>query len=154
MFPLIEGLPVALTDHVDRNPGKQLLRGKTGVIHSWKCSATEDSVWEDDVRILHEFPEVVYVKFGNCSWHIEGRNLYILASWHQLGCLAAGLPPTPPPCCWLLSCFVGDYRCLAPTSRLAALLVITGAWLLLCSFIAALGYQNIFILGGFGIMKT
>ena len=72
MFPLIEGLPVALTDHVDRNPGKQLLRGKIGVIHSWKCSATEDSVWEDDVRILHEFPEVVYVKFCNCSWHIEG----------------------------------------------------------------------------------
>ena len=28
MLPLIEGLPVALTDHVDRNPGKQLLRGK------------------------------------------------------------------------------------------------------------------------------
>ena len=72
MFPLIEGLPVALTDHVDRNPGKQLLRGKIGVIHSWKCSATEDSVWQDDVRILHEFPEVVYVKFCNCSWHIEG----------------------------------------------------------------------------------
>ena len=72
MFPLIQGLPVALTDHVDRNPAKQLLRGKIGVIHSWKCSATEDSVWEDDVRILHEFPEVVYVKFCNCSWHIEG----------------------------------------------------------------------------------
>ncbi len=72
MFPLMAGLPVALTDHLDRNPQKQLLRGKLGVIHSWKCSATEDSVWEEDVRILHEFPDVVYVKFPNCTWHIEG----------------------------------------------------------------------------------
>ena len=72
MFPLIEGLPVALTDHVDRNPAKQLLRGKLGVIHSWKCSATEGSVWEDDVRILHELPEVVYVKFPGCTWQMDG----------------------------------------------------------------------------------
>ncbi len=72
MFPLIEGLPVALTDHLDRSPDKQLLRGKIGKIHSWKVAATDGSVWEDDVRILHELPEVVYVKFEHCSWHIEG----------------------------------------------------------------------------------
>jgi len=72
LFPLIAGLPVALTDHLDRSPDKQLLRGKVGTIHSWKLSDTEDSAWEDDVRILHEFPEVVYVKFANCSWQIEG----------------------------------------------------------------------------------
>jgi hypothetical protein len=72
MFPLIEGLPVALTDHIDRSPDKQLLRGKLGVIHSWKVSATEESVWEDGVRILQELPEVVYIKFENCEWQIEG----------------------------------------------------------------------------------
>ena len=72
MLPLIEGLPVALTDHIDRSPDKQLLRGKIGRIHSWKTSATEASVWEDDVRILHEPPEVVYVKFANCTWQLEG----------------------------------------------------------------------------------
>ena len=72
MFPLIEGLPVALTDHLDRNPEKQLLRGKIGTIHSWKLAATEESCWEDDVRILHEMPEVVYVKFENCDWQIDG----------------------------------------------------------------------------------
>ena len=72
MFPLIEGLPVALTDHLDRNPEKQLLRGKIGTIHSWKLSATEESVWEEDVRILHEMPEVVYVKYDNCDWQIDG----------------------------------------------------------------------------------
>ena len=72
MFPLIEGMPVALTDHFDRSPDKQLLRGKIGKIHSWKVSVTETSVWEEDTRILHELPEVVYVKFPNCTWHIEG----------------------------------------------------------------------------------
>ena len=72
MFPLIEGLPVALTDHLDRNPDKQLLRGKIGKIHSWKVAATEESVWEDNVRILHELPEVVYVKYEGCAWHIDG----------------------------------------------------------------------------------
>ena len=72
MLPLIEGMPVALTDHFDRSPDKQLLRGKIGKIHSWKVSVTETSVWEEDTRILHEIPEVVYVKFPNCIWHIEG----------------------------------------------------------------------------------
>eukprot|EP00973_Karenia_brevis_P065045 9032792-Karenia_brevis.AAC.1 len=28
MLPLIHGMPVALTDHIDSNPEKQLLRGK------------------------------------------------------------------------------------------------------------------------------
>jgi len=72
MVPLIEGMPVALTDHLDRSPDKQLLRGKIGTIHSWKVDDTESSVWEDDVRILEEFPEVVYVQFANSSWQIEG----------------------------------------------------------------------------------
>ena len=74
MFPLVEGLPVALTDHLDRNPEKQLLRGKIGKIHSWKVSATEESVWENDVRILHEMPEVVFVKYEGCKWQIEGTD--------------------------------------------------------------------------------
>ena len=72
MVPLIQGLPVALTDHLDRNPDKQLLRGKLGKIHSWKTAATEDSVWESDVRILHQPPEVVYVEFPGCDWQIQG----------------------------------------------------------------------------------
>ena len=38
MLPLIKGLPVALTDHLDRSPDKQLLRGKIGTIHSWKVA--------------------------------------------------------------------------------------------------------------------
>ena len=72
MFPLIEGLPVSLADHLNRSPNIQLLRGRVGRIHSWKVAAEESSVWEDEVRILQKMPEVVYVKFDNCSWHLAG----------------------------------------------------------------------------------
>jgi len=34
MLPLIHGMRVALTDHIDRNPEKQLLRGRIRVIHT------------------------------------------------------------------------------------------------------------------------
>jgi len=35
MLPLVHGMPMSLTDHIDRNPKKQLLRGKIGYLHSW-----------------------------------------------------------------------------------------------------------------------
>ena len=35
MLPLVLGMPMALTDHIDRNPDKQLLRGNIGILHSW-----------------------------------------------------------------------------------------------------------------------
>ncbi len=41
ILPLIHGMPVALTDHIDRNPEKQLLRGKIGYVHSWVLHAEE-----------------------------------------------------------------------------------------------------------------
>ena len=72
IIPLIPGLAVALTEHVDRSPEKHLLKGKVGKIHSWREAATESSVWEDGVRILNELPDVVYVKYEGCKWHIEG----------------------------------------------------------------------------------
>ena len=72
MFPIIEGLAVALTDHVARNRDRQQRRGKLAQIHRAKRAATEGSVWENDVRILHELPDVVYVKFEKCTWQIEG----------------------------------------------------------------------------------
>ena len=63
--------------------------------------------------------------------------------------------PTTPAAGCLAALLVMRSAALQPAAGcLPALLVITGAWLLLCRFIAALGYQNICILGGFGIMKT
>ena len=47
MLPLAVGMPVALTDHIDRNPEKQLLRGKVWVSAStarqkrWRIAGEE-----------------------------------------------------------------------------------------------------------------
>ena len=49
---------VALTEHIDRSEGKQLLRGTVGIVHSWP---------EDSHR-----PYIVYVKFEGASWQLEG----------------------------------------------------------------------------------
>ena len=56
MFPLVSGLPVALAEHIDRNPEKQLLRGKIGRVHSWLLDDAEASAWEDGTRVLRRLP--------------------------------------------------------------------------------------------------
>jgi hypothetical protein len=78
-LPLIEGMPVALTDHIDRSPQKQLLRGRVGYIHSWILQAEEKSQYVEGVRILHRLPKVVLVKFydaegGEVDWRLPGLN--------------------------------------------------------------------------------
>ena len=52
MLPLAVGMPVAMTDHIDRSPDKQILRGRVGVVHSWVLDPAEDSVARNGVRIL------------------------------------------------------------------------------------------------------
>ena len=70
-MPLIHGMRVALADHIDRNPEKQLLRGRIGVIHSWVLDKNDDSVVQDGTRLLKKLPRVVFVKFLNA----EGKEL-------------------------------------------------------------------------------
>ena len=74
---LAKGMPVALTDHIDRSPDKQLLRGKIGEIHSWILDEKETSVYENGVRVLKKLPKVVMVKFrtptgGDLDWRLPG----------------------------------------------------------------------------------
>ena len=59
MLPLIHNMPMALTDHIDRRPDKQLLRGKIGFVHSWVLHGDESSVAENGVRVLQKLPIVV-----------------------------------------------------------------------------------------------
>ena len=65
-------MPIALTDHIDRNPEKQLLRGKIGYVHSWVTQKDEMSKFEDGVRILDKMPKTVFVKFEDASWTLDG----------------------------------------------------------------------------------
>ena len=60
MLILAHGMPVALTDHIDRSPDKLLLRGRVGHVHSW--------IWAENDRL----PTVVYVKFPGATWKLNG----------------------------------------------------------------------------------
>ena len=55
-------MPVALTEHLDRSADKCLLKGSRGRVHSW--------VWPENDRA----PSVVYVKFDNATWRLDGIN--------------------------------------------------------------------------------
>ena len=85
---LMKGMPVALTDHIDRSPDKQLLRGKIGKIHSWILGEQESSVYEDGVRILKKMPKLVLVKFENA----DGTQV----AWQLPGLCEPGLYPIVP----------------------------------------------------------
>ena len=72
MLPLIQGMPVATTDHIDRNPDKDILRGRVGFVHSWVLQKEEQSIWENGVRCLHNLPVAVFVKFPEATWVLDG----------------------------------------------------------------------------------
>ena len=74
MLALAIGLPVMLVDHLDRNPEKQLLRGKEGHIHSWIEDPEETSTKDDtsEPRLLSHVPSCVFVDFHTETWNIAG----------------------------------------------------------------------------------
>ena len=77
ILPLIKGMPVAMSDHIDRSEDKRLLRGRVGWVDSWVLADDEQSVFENGKRILRNMPKVVYVQLLNkkgkpCGWKIDG----------------------------------------------------------------------------------
>ena len=63
ILPLIKGMPVAMSDHIDRSEDKRILRGRVGHVHSWVLDDKEQSVFKDGRRVLTKTPKVVFVKF-------------------------------------------------------------------------------------------
>ena len=63
ILPLIKGMPVAMTDHVDRSNDKRILRGRVGHVHSWVLDDKETSQFENGKRILTKLPKVIFVEF-------------------------------------------------------------------------------------------
>ena len=73
MLPLAVGLPVMLVDHLDRNPEKQLLRGKEGHVHSWIEHSDENTTSSDgEERLLSHVPLCVLVDFHTNAWTLPG----------------------------------------------------------------------------------
>ena len=86
MLPLVHGMPMALTDHIDRSNDKKLLRGKVGYVHSWVLHNDEDqnSTFEGNYRILKKPPVVVFLKFPGATWKLDGldeEGLYPIRPW-------------------------------------------------------------------------
>ena len=88
VLPLIKGMPVAMTDHIDRSVDKRLLRGRVGYVHSWVLADDEKSVFENGKRVLRKLPKVVYVKFFDS----KGKPL----SWQLPGMKEPGVYPIVP----------------------------------------------------------
>ena len=63
ILPLIKGMPVAMTDHIDRSIDKRILRGRVGYVHSWVLHDQEKSSFQNGRRILQNLPRVIFVKF-------------------------------------------------------------------------------------------
>ena len=81
MLLLAKGMLVALTDHIDRNPQKNLLRGRIGYIDSWVVRDDEHSVYEDGVRVLQHMVTMVLVQYKEWVENDHGELEYVPCSW-------------------------------------------------------------------------
>ena len=77
MLPLIKGMPVAVTDRIDRRIEKRILRGRAGYVHSWVLADDEKSSFKNGKRILTKLQKVVYVQFNGTDnqplkWKLQG----------------------------------------------------------------------------------
>ena len=64
ILPMVKGLPVVLTDHYDRNPQKNLLKGRRGYIDSWVLDDRDaDAKFEAGNRFLKYLPKMALVQF-------------------------------------------------------------------------------------------
>ena len=68
IIPLVKGLPVRLTESVDRE--KQLYRGRRGVIYGWTLDPRSFPVEIDDEYIVDRLPLVIYIHFEEADWRV------------------------------------------------------------------------------------
>ena len=69
LFPLVMGLPVRLTDSIDRL--RKLFRGRRGYIVGWAPHPNETKEDVDGEFLLSHQPQAIYIKFPGASWRIS-----------------------------------------------------------------------------------
>ena len=69
MLPLVKGMRVSLTTHIDRSD-KALLRGKSGTLVGWKLDRRERRPPTGRDSHLKYRPEAIFVKFDNAEWKL------------------------------------------------------------------------------------
>ena len=79
MLPLIQGMPVAMTDHKDWNIEKRIIRGRVGYVNSWVLADEEKSVFENGKRMFRKLHRVVLVDFV----HRKGKSFVVAIAEHE-----------------------------------------------------------------------
>ena len=73
MLPLVQGLPIALTEHIDRSVQKNFLRGTEAFLDSWILDPRENSVPEKaGVSILRYVRVVLCIQVPDANWIVPG----------------------------------------------------------------------------------
>ena len=68
LLPLAVGMPIRLTDNVDRN--RQLYRGRRGFLHAWTLHPESTTLETNGEMLIDRLPLVIYVIFPEADWHI------------------------------------------------------------------------------------
>ena len=73
LLPLCIGMPVRLTEHIDRSE-KSLLKGRLGTVKGWQSRSKIDISQLGPVKVFNKSPGVVWVEFSgqNTSWRLDG----------------------------------------------------------------------------------
>ena len=69
ILPLVVGLPVRLTESIDR--ARQLYRNRRGTIVGWAPHPEETSEEADNEWLLSHMPQCIYVAFAGATWKIH-----------------------------------------------------------------------------------
>ena len=97
MLPLVRGLPVFLTNHIDRSE-KALLRGRAGTLLGWQLDDKEPQPPQDRDHFLRYAPKCVYVQFHDTL--TDGQQ--ILPGWSIVGLGRGVYAISPKPEYWYL----------------------------------------------------
>ncbi|CAK0868048.1 unnamed protein product [Prorocentrum cordatum] len=114
-LPIAEGMPVALTDHIDRSEDKNLLRGRVGWVQSWACDGDDvnDLVTRGGETIVKKTPKVIFVMFDEGDDGNGGRKP---RQWTIEGLTTPGLhPAVPQKKDWCAVCGCTKYKNMYPT---------------------------------------
>ena len=96
MLPLVEGMPMVLVNHLDRTPGKRMLKGTKVILHSIQLHEEDERASKGQaVYILHHLPVCVYVQKPGAEWTVgdcKEKGVYPLKVKHAKWFLDSGRP--------------------------------------------------------------
>ena len=91
MLPIVQGLPIALTEHIDRSIQKNVLRRTEAFLDSWILVPRENSVQDKaGVRILGYVPVVLFIQVPDANWivpRLPRPGLYAIVPTSKIGYL-------------------------------------------------------------------